>query len=260
MIDLMDLHFISSSKDLLQNSPSVFNPTRSFLFGDPDFNSGTENQDTTRSVTMNGTVFNRLPGTAQEVKTIREVLGETEKSITVFEATEAGEAQVKELHDAELLHIATHGYFIESGKYVSVSEAMLSSGLIMAGAGDFLKNNTRLKGEDGFLTAYEISLQDYDKIQLVVLSACETGKGLVYAGDGVFGLQRAFYQAGADNLLMSLWKVDDTATRDLMIAFYKQMQQKKFPQEAYLTAMKEIKARYPHPYYWGAFVLIQNAK
>ncbi|HVD99028.1 MAG TPA: CHAT domain-containing tetratricopeptide repeat protein [Cytophagaceae bacterium] len=260
MIDLMDLHFISSSKDLLQNPPSVFNPTRSFLFGDPDFNSGTENQDTTRSVTMNGTVFNRLPGTAQEVKTIREVLGETEKSITVFEATEAGEAQVKELHDAELLHIATHGYFIESGKYVSVSEAMLSSGLIMAGAGDFLKNNTRLKGEDGFLTAYEISLQDYDKIQLVVLSACETGKGLVYAGDGVFGLQRAFYQAGADNLLMSLWKVDDTATRDLMIAFYKQMQQKKFPQEAYLTAMKEIKARYPHPYYWGAFVLIQNAK
>jgi CHAT domain-containing protein len=102
--------------------------------------------------------------------------------------------------------------------------------------------------EDGVLTALESTSLHLDSTYLVVLSACETGLGTVKNGEGVYGLQRGFIVAGARHLLMSLWKVDDLATRILMEEFYK----------AWLGTGDALRKDYPHPYYWGAFVLFGN--
>ena len=102
--------------------------------------------------------------------------------------------------------------------------------------------------------------------QLVVLSACETGKGQIENGEGVYGLQRAFLSAGAQNVLMSLWKVDDEATRFFMQYFYESWVQYQLSnpgrseniRQAYRTAQLRLRKHFPSPYYWGAFVLVRK--
>jgi CHAT domain-containing protein len=106
-----------------------------------------------------------------------------------------------------------------SGRYLE--NPMLPSGLALAGANTWLKNKPLPReAEDGILTAEDVSGMDLSNTELVVLSACETGLGDVHTGEGVFGLRRAFVLAGAQTLVMSLWKVPDEQTKDLMIDFY----------------------------------------
>ncbi len=106
---------------------------------------------------------------------------------------------------------------------------MLLSGLVLSGANaepERDENDVPLD-DDGILTAEEVVGLDLKNTELVVLSACETGLGDVAEGEGVFGLQRAFHQAGVRTVIASLWKVDDAATRSLMIAFYRNLLEKK---------------------------------
>jgi CHAT domain-containing protein len=95
-----------------------------------------------------------------------------------------------------------------------------------------------------------------DNTELVVLSACETGLGEIKNGEGVYGLQRAFQVAGARNLIMSLWKVNDIVTQQLMVSFFKHWLNGKSKHAAFAQAQKEIRTKYPAPYYWGGFVLL----
>jgi CHAT domain-containing protein len=95
-----------------------------------------------------------------------------------------------------------------------------------------------------------------DKTELVVLSACETGLGEIQNGEGVFGLRRAFQQAGARTVLMSLWRVNDEATQELMTRFYRNWITGITKREAFIQAQKEVKDIFPAPYYWGAFVMV----
>jgi len=138
----------------------------------------------------------------------------------------------------------------------------LQSGIMLAGASLVAKDTTNsMKGQDGIFTAYEASLLDLSNTDLVVLSACETGLGRDINNQGVFGLQRAFYIAGAKNLIMSLWSVDDDATQLLMTEFYKEWSlnpNHSFISKAFNKAQQEVRKKYPHPYYWGAFVLLGN--
>lgn len=162
------------------------------------------------------------------------------------------------------MHIATHGFFVkdvqnDNSQVFSVplnninENVLLRSGLLLANAG---KAESNMGADNGILTAYEAMNLDLANTDLVVLSACETGLGDIMAGEGVYGLQRSFEVAGAKAVIMSLWKVDDTATQLLMTSFYKNWITTKDKVKSFGMAQKALKAKYPEPYYWGAFVLL----
>jgi CHAT domain-containing protein/Flp pilus assembly protein TadD len=173
-----------------------------------------------------------------------------------------------------VIHLATHGFFLPDVENKAVDEIvqrlggskdkplenpLLRSGLIMSGANNqWLAREYVMEEdiEDGILTADEISRLNLTKTKLVVLSACETGLGDVKNSEGVFGLQRAFKLAGVESLIMSLWKVPDDATAELMTTFYNEWLAGDTKQNAFKTAQQKVRAKYKSPYYWAAFVMM----
>src|SRR5262249_39953212 len=128
----------------------------------------------------------------------------------------ATEGALKAVHGPKVLHLATHGFFLPEGSAAEIHEdPLLRSGLVLAGA-----NKLASGDDDGILTALEASGLDLSGTRLVVLSACETGIGKVTNGDGVYGLRRALAIAGAESVVMTLWQVDDLATKELMAGYY----------------------------------------
>ena len=179
------------------------------------------------------------------------------------------EASFKALsgRNINLIHVGTHGFFYNADDTVSIKRFKLDdnplshSGLLFAGADNKWFGDVVPKGvEDGFLTALEISLLDFRGLDLVTLSACETGKGEIHS-DGVFGLQRGFKMAGANSILMSLWKVDDNATCMLMTEFYKNwisngMTKHDALEAAKRTVRSHTEKGWDDPKYWAAFILL----
>jgi CHAT domain-containing protein len=147
-------------------------------------------------------------------------------------------------------------------KRTRIENPLLRSGIALAGANHALKSEERGRS-DGIVTAEKILGLRLRGTDMVVLSACETGMGEVKTGEGVFGLRRAFTQAGTRSLVMSMWSVPDKETKELMIEFYKNIQSGKMSRcralrQAALEEMKVVKQRYGHanPFYWGAFVFL----
>ena len=136
---------------------------------------------------------------------------------------------------------------------------LLRSGLALAGANTWNRGETLPpEAEDGLLTAEDVSGMDLLDTELVVLSACDTGLGEVQVGEGVFGLRRTFMLAGARTLVMSLWKVPDQQTQELMADFYRLLLSGHPRAEALREAQLALKAKYPHPRFWGAFICQGN--
>lgn len=168
------------------------------------------------------------------------------------------------------MHIATHGYFLADADLkgndamgVDAENAkhnpLLRSGLILSGVHAPGQDKTSIdlqSNDNGVLTAYEAMNLSLEGTDLIVLSACETGLGDVRAGEGVYGLQRAFLVAGAKAMVMSLWKVDDTATQALMTNFYMNLVKGGSRSKAFKQAQLQLMAKYKDPYYWGAFVMM----
>lgn len=211
-----------------------------------------------------------LPGTKKEISNINPIIKASGFKTTVFEGNDATETNVK-LAQTGVLHIATHGFFlantteIEDEKVLGIETSKAKnnplhrSGLLLANCEKVFDGSSDLTNKDnGILTAYETMNMSLDKTQLVVLSACETGLGDIKAGEGVYGLQRAFQVAGAKAIIMSLWQVSDDATMELMTGFYKNYVVSGNKQDAFIKAQKQIKLKYKEPFYWGAFVLIGN--
>ena len=214
------------------------------------------------------TDFQVLTGTKQEVQAIEALLTEHDWQPHTWLADQAREERLKSLTSPRLLHIATHGYFMDDlpnqqkTRYDTPQPAfaanpLLRSGLLLAGAQQtMMHHHHEAPAEDGILTAYEAMNLNLNDTELVVLSACETGLGEIKNGEGVYGLQRAFMVAGANSVLMSLWKVDDASTTELMQLFYHQWLRGDDKFKALQTAQQQMLQKYRHPYYWAAFVMI----
>jgi CHAT domain-containing protein len=189
------------------------------------------------------------------------------------------EARLKERRSPRVLHLATHGFFLTDQEHDPNKESraleiigaetgdigrlsgplpenpLLRSGLALAGAQTWLDGKVPPpEAEDGLLTAEDVAGLDLLDTELVVLSACETGLGEVRTGEGVFGLRRAFIVAGARTLVMSLWKVPDEQTCELMIDFYKRVLAGQGVADALRQAQLAMKEKHPDPHFWGAFI------
>ncbi|MEQ9305409.1 MAG: CHAT domain-containing protein, partial [Marinoscillum sp.] len=131
------------------------------------------------------------------------------------------------------------------------------AGLLTEGGGDVLVNATKNYNiMDGILTAHEAMNLNFENTELIVLSACETGRGEIQQGEGVFGLQRSFLVAGADAIIMSLFQVSDEVTQLLMVEFYNNWMNGQDKRTAFNNAQRTIKENYNDPIYWGAFTMI----
>jgi CHAT domain-containing protein len=173
-----------------------------------------------------------LPGATKEAQAIGQLL-----NVSPLIAQSATEASVKsQISQAKTIHFATHGFFDEA--------APLQGGIALAPTGQ----------EDGLLTAEEM-LKLPLNAELVVLSACDTGRGKI-TGDGVLGLSRSWLAAGASNLLVSLWAVDDQSTSDLMVNFYQSLKQQPDAAIALRQAMLQTMQKHPAPQDWAAFSLV----
>lgn len=235
---------------------------------------GIDNDTTNR-----GTV-DYLPGTKIEADSIQQILEKSNVQVQLFTSTNANEESFKALSGTHqnILHIGTHGFFWTdstaqkkdyfSQRMIGMDNAMSAPptidplnrcGLLFAGANLAMQGHSADLPEgvqDGILTAKEISLLDLRDADLVVLSACETGKGEI-TGDGVFGLQRAFKMAGARTIIMSLWPVSDQATQLFMTEFFRHWITDGLPKRAaFRKAQNQVRQAYGEPIYWAGFIML----
>lgn len=208
-------------------------------------------------VILRGEELRYLPGSKQEVVEIAQMLGQHGSHILMLTGEKATEQSLTARSKKKdyILHISTHGFFHDSGAFVN---PMQNSGLLFAGAQKYWKSDSlasNIKDNDGILRADEIAKLDLTGCRLVVLSACQTGLGESNT-EGVYGLQRAFKLAGAQSLLMSLWSVDDAATRKLMSLFYSGLIAGNTPGQALANAQNQMRREGYSPDKWAAFVLL----
>ena len=232
--------------------------------------------------TLRGGAWRYLPGTEREVLALEPLLQTAGLSTTLRMDFDASEEVFKAIGQTDgsgsprVLHLATHGFFFPDPKtagsqvsstgsdrepvYRRADNPMLRAGLVLAGANHAWQGNPPLAGmDDGILTAYEISQMNLRNTELVVLSACETGLGDIRGKEGVYGLQRAFKIAGARYLIMSLWKVPDEQTGELMQIFYRKWLVEKQPiPQAFRAAQQDMQTKHPDdPHAWAGFVLVE---
>jgi CHAT domain-containing protein/Tfp pilus assembly protein PilF len=297
LIEDYTFNYLAAGRDVLGFGEIKERGKKVLLMGDPDFDLGAKEKDSTlrklalnmdkeeivkRSSDMGELHFNRLPGTREEVTSIKAIL--VDEKVELYIGKEALEEVLKQKGAPKILHLATHGFFLSdvelsylrdeimlrgisislksTGKSVKIKNPLLRSGIALAGANSALKSRDAEKS-DGIVTAEKILGIRLRGTDMVVLSACETGVGEVKTGEGVFGLRRAFTQAGTRSLVMSMWSVPDKETKELMIEFYKNILSGKMNRcqalrQAALNEMKIVKARYGHtnPFYWGAFLFM----
>ena len=283
LIEQYQISYLNSGRDLLKlniNSPStapavvLANPDYEQAAGSPrSVAAGAPVADASgqRSTQLRQLRVGPLPGTASEAEAILPLL----PSAMALTGAQATENALKQVQAPRILHIATHGFFLEnvvrpnlengrglgvvasdepiSQPAVTAENPLLRSGLALAGF------NGRASGdEDGVLTALEAAQLNLLGTQLVVLSACKTGLGDIANGEGVYGLRRAFAIAGAETQLISLWQVDDFGTQSLMVRYYENLTAGMGRSEALRQVQLEMIAaggEYSHPFYWSAFVL-----
>lgn len=220
---------------------------------------------------LNRGTWELLPGTKEEVGTIAEMLRGKGINVCVLTQNDANEESFKafDANAPALIHIATHGFYFPPKEEVTTSffnglhsytqkdYSMLYSGLLFAGGNNAWTGKEIANGvEDGILTADEISRLDLSGNKLIVLSACNTGLGDIDNVDGVFGLQRGLKRAGVKTILMSLWKVPDEETKELMAVFYRELLAGNSPHRSLKLAQERLKDAGKSPYYWAGFLLL----
>ena len=257
LIQRYDIHYLLNPAQFFEKDKKTFVSKSAVLVGDPVFD-GDDISQTKKTNTENLT-FSSLPGTNKEVAEINTILKANTWTTNVYLKKLASEKNVKSVRSPDILHVATHGFF-SAGKIKLSAEVkkdfLFYSGLVFAGANRNLDKETLEIHDDGILTAFEVMNLNLSNTHLVVLSACETGLGKIENGEGVYGLQRSFLQAGARNILISLWKVDDRMTQELMVKFYTYLFQGKSVRDALRNAQVEQLKKNNNPAGWGGFIVV----
>ena len=277
------LELLSAERDLVAGQGATPVGSGMLALGAPDFEHATmvhPNRSAAGCANLATLQFNPLPATRTEVELIARLWRSSNQGgdLNVALGSEANESVLRtQAHGKRTIHLATHGFFLSNecadrggaGKSGAERQAidsltydnpLLRSGLAFAGANRRTAESSGLA--NGILTAEEIASLDLSGVDWVVLSACDTGRGEFRAGEGVLGLRRAFEVAGAHHVIMSLWPVDDEATRDWMRALYEaHLQRDEGAARAVQSASRAmLRARRAsglsdHPFYWGAFVV-----
>jgi CHAT domain-containing protein/Tfp pilus assembly protein PilF len=286
LVERYSFTYLTSGRDLLRlgvaresrSAPQVIADPE---FGEPQLNylakgavpkrssiAGGKRKSVTSGTDLSSVYFTPLRGTAMEAQMIKELFSDA----AILTGEQATEAALKRVVAPRILHIATHGFFLENrpskidgtrdsdapanvrGLNVSgkIENPLLRSGLALAGANLHLGKDD----DDGILTALEASGLNLWGTRLVVLSACDTGVGEVRSGDGVYGLRRALVLAGSETQVMSLWPVSDYATRELMKSYYDGLKRGL----GCGIALRQMQLRMlmrpgrQHPFYWASFI------
>lgn len=220
-----------------------------------------------RGGTVRGdSIFRQLPGTLEEVTRIAAMLEAGEWSVTSRTGMEGTEESFLSMHgkSPRLLHVATHGFYYTPAGASGIdylkgySDAMLLSGIVLSGANAAWTGRQVPDGVlGGILTASGIARLDLSGTEMAVLSACQSGQGKA-TSEGLYGLQRAFKKAGVGTIVMSLWNVSDKVTTDFMVAFYERLTATHAAdkRKAFENAKAAIRAKYPDPFHWAAFVML----
>jgi len=238
-IERFSISYLTSGRDLLRLQLPRASKSAPLIVADPTFGPAPQ---------THAIYFTPLPGTALEAQSIKTLFPDA----MVLRGTRATKSALAHAEAPALLHIATHGFFLQdSTGAAQIANPLLRSGLALNGA------NARSQGhEEGVLTALEASTLDLWGTRLVTLSGCDTGVGDIKNGEGVYGLRRAFLLAGAETLVMSLWSVSDFATREMMTAYYRGLKQGlgrgEALRQAQLAMLKRADRR--HPFYWASFI------
>jgi tetratricopeptide (TPR) repeat protein len=277
--DLIDTEFdirpVSSTADLLAQFTALTDKT-ALLFGNPDFDhtdpgaSVRASQPLTPAATIAAQAMwgnlsagaENLDSTKREVEGIYDDLRrEGWKAPPPYEQDRATKSALLSVQHPTVLHLATHGFFLERGRPgvsgMTLSENLMSgSGLLFAGANHTLRGEPPVQpNDDGVVSATEVLGLDLAGTELVVLSACSTGRGQQVSGGEIFGLRRAFQIAGTRGILMSLWEVSDGETANLMRSFYSEWLRTGDKFLALKLAAIRERRLHPDPYYWAGFVL-----
>lgn len=238
-----------------------------FFFGGIDF------MDRTVDGTSTPQGFQYLQGSLDEIEKIAQLLSSRYWNIHKYTGSEATESTFRNLpkilSSHAVLHVSTHSFYllynrklrkdiIHSRGFSGEDDPFLRVGFALAGANAAWNGKTSPKYEDGILMAADISAMDFSRVELAVLSGCNTGRGDRRYGEGILGLPRAFRQAGVKSLLISYREIGDSETAIFMEDFYRHWQDTGDRQKAFLYAQRKMRARFPdEPYKWDAFVLIE---
>lgn len=271
--DYYDMRRLSSTRELITRDKSP-RGCGSVVFGGLNYSPSVITEADSggvRAVSAGGTDGRRIPflkETISEADSLGFILNLHDGFHTMLYLRNDGtEERFKSLNGEgkRVIHVATHGFYypikdsLNYRRFLNDDSPMTRSGLFMAGAQEKFRGGDVPPQNDGILTSRELSVLNLSGLELVSLSACETGRGDI-GKDGVFGLQRAFKMANAQCILMSLWKVDDVATRFLMTEFYRNWLSGCGKQES-LRRAKDAVRKIPdwsNPRYWAAFILLDD--
>jgi len=285
------IHYLTAERDLVRMAAEREAEAGQGLLvvGGPDFDHGLPDgggsapgpeQEQGDCDSLSAMEFSALHGARREAEEIAGIwAGQAEPSsgspVSMMNGPDASEEAFKrEAPGRRALHVATHGFFLDNlcvgatetaaatdGLAPAPSNRLSLSGLALAGSNILPRLDDR-DGEDGILTAGEIAAMDLSGVEWVVLSACDTAAGREQSGEGVLGLRRSFETAGADTVIMSLWAVEDTTTRNWMRRLYEERLGGTSTVDAVWQASKQLlearrrAKRSTHPFYWGPFVAV----
>lgn len=276
--DKYNMYRLSSTEKLIHVSPTIHYKD-AVLYGGLDYNLDTEETDIERSG------FDFLSYTEEEVDSISKILKNNSVKAIVYKGIEGTESVFKNLSNSpiDILHLSTHGRTIKSSDVGVLMEKdnlrflqqniisnfayeddVMSRAYIVLSGGNRLptRTNIPMNDEDGILTAKEISSLKFEKLDLVVLSACETAEGELAPDETILGLPKGFKRAGANTILMSLGRVNDEATKILMVEFYKNLMGGKGKHQSLKDAQKYLRSvdngKYDKPKYWASFIMLDG--